>query len=118
MRAFVFGFALFLLSLVLLLPLTIANFTLVAFRGKAKGYFMGTAINLDRFGNYEFRTLFNALLIRSDSQSRFGDFEETISSVLGKNLRANTLTRCGRLLVWVLDFIDKDHCVKCIIDKK
>lgn len=118
MRTFVFGFALFLLSLVLLLPLTIANFTLVAFRGKAKGYFMSTAINLDRFGNYEFRSLFNSLLIHPDSQNRFGDFEETISSVLGKNLQTNTLTTGGRLLVWLLDFIDKDHCVKCIIKKK
>lgn len=118
MRTFVLGFILFLLALVLFLPLTIANFMLVACRGKAKGYFMSTAINLDRFGNYEFRSLLNALLIQPHSQSRFGDFEETISSVLGKNLQAKTLTGAGRLLVRVLDFIDKDHCVKCIIDKK
>lgn len=116
MRTFVLGFILFLVSVVLLVPLTLINFAVVASRGKAKGYFMSTAINLDRFGNYEFRTLFNSTLIRRESAHRFGAFEETISSVLGKNQRAGTLSLCGKMLAGLLDKIDEGHCIKSIID--
>lgn len=116
MRTFVLGFILFLVSVVLLVPLTLINFAVVAARGKAKGYFMSTAVNLDRFGNYEFRTLFNSTLIHRDSANRFGAFEETISSVLGKNKRAGTLSMSGRMLTGILDSIDKDHCIKSIIE--
>lgn len=116
MRTFVLGFALFLVSVVLLVPLTLINFAVVASKGKAKGYFMSTAVNLDRFGNYEFRTLFNSTLIHRDSAHRFGAFEETISSVLGKNQRAGTLSLCGKMLAGLLDKIDEGHCVKSIID--
>lgn len=103
-------------SVALLVPLTLINFAVVASRGKAKGYFMSSAVNLDRFGNYEFRTLFNSTLIRRESAHRFGAFEETISSVLGKNQRAGTLSICGKMLAGLLDKIDDEHCVKSIID--
>lgn len=116
MRTFVLGFILFLVSVVLLVPLTLINFAVVASRGKAKGYFMSTAVNLDRFGNYEFRTLFNSTLIRRESAHRFGAFEETISSVLGKNQRAGTLSLLGKMLAGLLDKIDEGHCIKSIID--
>ena len=118
MKTFFLGIMLFLLSLILILPLTIANFLIVSSKGKAIGYFMSTAVNLDRFGNYEFRTLFNSILIRADSQFRFGDFEETISSVLGKNKRAGTLSKSGRMLAGLLDAIEKGHCEKSIIETK
>lgn len=45
---------------------------------------------------------------------QFGDFRETISSVLGKNQRDGTLSKKGEILVSILDFIDKDHCKKSI----
>lgn len=83
---------------------------------EVQGYFMNTAVNLDRFGNYEFRTLWNAVLICKNSTHRFGDFRETISSVLGKNQRAGTLSATGRALAALLDWIDEGHCVKSIIE--
>ena len=55
-------------------------------------------------------------LIRHDSVHRFGAFEETISSVLGKNQRAGTLSSCGKMLAGLLDKIDEGHCIKSIID--
>ena len=116
MKTFVLGFILFLVSVALLVPLTLINFVVVASRGKAKGYFMSSAVNLDRFGNYEFRTLFNSTLIRRDSAHRFGAFEETISSVLGKNQRAGTLSLCGKMLAGLLDKIDKGPCINSIIE--
>ena len=77
------------------------------------GYFKSSAVNLDRFGNSEFRTLFNLTLKKKEGY-KFGNMEETISSVLGKNQRDNTLSFAGKVLVFILDTIDKNHCKKSI----
>ena len=60
--------------------------------------------------------LFNDILIKIGGY-KFGNRQETISSVLGKNQRSNTLTRAGRILRFILDFIDKDHCLNSINDE-
>mgnify|MGYP003616471343 CR=1 FL=1 len=104
-----------LIAYMLLLPLTFINYAVVAHKSKSKGYFRATAVNIDRFGNREFRALFNKVLIKENGY-KFGDIRETISSVLGKNQRDNTLTITGKALVWVLDLIDKNHCEKSIED--
>jgi hypothetical protein len=104
------GGLLFLTAYILFLPLTIINYCFV---NNKKGYFKSSAISLDRFGNREFRTLFNKVLIL-ESGYQFGDIGETISSVLGKNERDNTLTKAGKILVYVLDKLDKDHAAKSI----
>jgi hypothetical protein len=98
------------------LPLTFINFVAVLFKSKdAKGYFRSSAINIDKFGNREFRTLWNCTL-RINTGYNFGNPEETISSVLGKNEREGTLTKTGKTLVFILNTIDKDHCKKSIND--
>jgi len=99
---------LFILAYVLYLPLSIINWLFVK---EKSGYFKSSAVNLDKFGNREFRTLFNKTLATGH---RFGDINETISSVLGKNQLTGTLTKLGLVLVWILDKIDKDHCFKSI----
>jgi hypothetical protein len=101
---------LFILAYVLYLPLSIVNWLFVK---NKSGYFKSSAINLDKFGNREFRTLFNKTLINNKGH-KFGDIEETISSVLGKNQLTGTLTKCGSILVWVLDKIENDHALKSI----
>lgn len=108
---------LFVIAYILYLPLTVINYICVAFTAKdnAKGYFRSSAVTLDKLGNREFRTLFNLTLIK-DSGYKFGNFEETISSVLGKNERDETLSKTGKILVFILNKIDKDHCVKSIIE--
>ncbi len=73
------------------------------------------AIGLDQIGNSVCRDMLNRLLITSGWYS-FGRIQETISSVLGKNEKSWTLTRLGRAIVAVLDWLDKDHCEKCIQD--
>lgn len=110
------GILLFIIAYVLFLPLTIWCFLIVCFKGGAKGYFHNSAVNFDRFGNQELRTLLNAILIIRDSLFKFGNIGETISSVLGKNQRANTLTKTGECLAWFLDKLDKNHCLKSIQD--
>lgn len=104
---------LFLIAFALFLPLALFNFVVVVAKYKNANYFKSSAVNLDRFGNYEFRTLFN-LTLRKKEGYEFGNFEETISSVLGKNERDRTLSRTGKILVRILDAIDKDHCKKSI----
>ena len=114
---FLGGLILFLLAWALFLPLTLMNFIVVLFRYKNLNYFKSSAVNLDRFGNYEFRSLFDLVLRRKEGY-QFGNFEETISSVLGKNQRENTLSRAGKFLVWILDLIEKEHCKKSIRELK
>lgn len=77
------------------------------------GYFRSEAVNVDRYGNFSYRGILNATLIKKNGY-QFGDFAETISSVLGKNQRDGTLTTAGKILVFILDKIDKEHCKKSI----
>jgi hypothetical protein len=104
------GFLLFIIAYVLFLPLSIINYCVVK---NKKGYFKSSAISLDKFGNREFRTLLNKTLIIS-SGYQFGNMNETISGVLGKNERDKTLSKTGKILVWILDKIDKNHASKSI----
>ena len=104
------GFLLFLIAYILFLPLSLINFLVVK---NKKGYFKSSAINLDKFGNREFRTLLN-LTLRIESGYKFGDMKETISGVLGKNERDKTLTTTGKYLVFILNKLDKNHCLKSI----
>jgi hypothetical protein len=100
---------LLILAWILFLPLSIINYFCVK---NKKGYFKQTALNLDKFGNREFRAFLNFSMQKNGYQ--FGNPNETISSALGKNERDNTLTKCGRILVKILDLIDENHCKKSI----
>ena len=78
------------------------------------GIFRSVAIWIDQIGNSVCRDLFNRCLITSAGY-KFGKVQETISSVLGKNQETWTLTLVGRAVVWILDWLDKDHCRESII---
>ena len=105
---------LFLIAWILIPPLTVWNLIIVNRKyGNTKGYFRSTALSIDIWANHEFRTLWNDKL-RIDSGYEFGKENETISSALGKNQRDKTLTNCGKILVAILDFLDKNHCKKSI----
>ena len=80
---------------------------------RLNGYFREQAIAIDRFGNSQYRSLFNAWFV-ADGGYKHGNINETISSVLGKNEHFGKLTKAGKVLVKVLNFIDKDHCFKSI----
>lgn len=108
------GFILYIIASLLWLPLTILNWIIVAYKyGLSNNYFLQTAIDIDKFGNRNFRTLLNNILIKKESY-QFGNVEETISSVLGKNQRDKTLTKTGIIICWILNSIDKEHCKKSI----
>ncbi len=99
----------FIIAYFLILPLTIINFFVV---GK-KGYFKDTALSMDIFANREYRGTWNKFL-KKENGYFFGNTGETISSALGKNQRDGTLSKTGRILCFILDKIDKDHCKNSI----
>ena len=80
---------------------------------RLNGYFREQAIAIDRFGNSQYRSLLNAWFVKENGYQH-GNINETISSVLGKNEHFGKLTKAGKVLVKVLNFIDKDHCFKSI----
>lgn len=104
------GLVLFIIAYLLFLPITIFN----ALNVKKKGYLRDSAVNLDRYANREFRFSLNKYLILEKSPDRFGSIEETISSVLGKNQLSNSLTKFGKVICWILNKIEKNHCIKSI----
>lgn len=111
------GLLLFFIAVILFIPLSIINFFCVLYKYKINWqtinkFFHQTAIDIDRFGNRNFRTLLNITLQNKGYQ--FGNINETISSALGKNKRDNTLTKIGLLLCYILDSLDENHCIKSI----
>ena len=76
-------------------------------------WFWRTARAIDVFANVNGAEFFDAIFIR-DGGYKFGNPKETISSVIGKNQRDNTLSIAGQILRWMLDRIDQDHCLNSI----
>lgn len=79
-------------------------------------YYWNIALSLDQLGNVVMSGLFNAILINKYSEHLFGNPDETISSVLGKNFVGGTLTIVGWYLNMLLNKIEKDHTIKSIED--
>ena len=89
--------------------------TIISFkRGKYGEYYMKIDISNDQHGNVVGQYVFNLVLIKSKSKALFGNPDETISSVLGKNKRDNTLTWLGRKIADILDRLEKNHVEKAI----
>lgn len=83
-------------------------------RGEYGKYYLDMAISNDQNGNVVGQYVFNLVLITKDSNALFGNPDETISSVLGKNKKANTLTWLGCKIADILDRIEKNHVEKAI----
>jgi hypothetical protein len=123
------GFILSIIAYLLFLPLAGINFLFVLVKfAKSRGFFrtvddywFRSVIDLDKFANYHFRTLWN-ITMRSLNGYAFGNVNETISSALGKNQRDKTLTWVGWFLVYILWVIDVKywwkggHCINSIAE--
>ena len=79
-------------------------------------YFRNEALAIDRFGNSQYRSLFNTWFVKEKGY-KHGNINETISSVFGKNQRDETLTKFGMLITKILDRMDENHCKKSINEK-
>ena len=111
------GILVFIGMVSLFIPLTIINLALVIQKHRTwksvDTYFYYNALDFDHFANHNFKTVFNKFLVKKGCH-QFGDFRETVSSVLGKNQKTNTLTKSGRWLANTLDYFDPDHCQNSI----
>lgn len=108
------GILLYIIATILWVVITPINWVVVCFKyGLSNNYFKETAIDIDKFGNRNFRAFLNVTM-RIENGYAFGNVNETISSALGKNKRDKTLTQFGRFICAVLDFLDKNHCIKSI----
>lgn len=100
-------------TLLLLLFFTISIIVVIEkiIRGKASdSYFFECAYAVDILGNVLGQHIWNFIFIKKYGY-QFGRRGETMSSVLGKNQRDNTLTEIGTILVFILDLFQKNHCL-------
>lgn len=95
---------------VLLFPI---GFLMAIFYKDFDKYLLTIAEGIDQLGNVVCSRLFNHLLIKKGGY-QFGNVEETISSVIGKNQLTDTLTIVGKLLNTVLNNFQKNHSVNSI----
>jgi 8-oxo-dGTP diphosphatase len=72
------------------------------------------AIAKDQYGNGLGKWLFNDLLITKSSRHPFGNIDETISSVIGKNRVEGTLSFSGKVLDKILEIFDNNHSIESI----
>ena len=88
------SFILFLTATILaiiLLPIGMI-YSLFRLKFHLKQYFLIIAIAIDQLGNVVMQDLFDDLMIKKEGH-KFGNEDETISSVLGKNKRRGTRRR-------------------------
>tara|TARA_R110000850_G_scaffold5554_1_gene22770 strand:+ start:7376 stop:7777 length:402 start_codon:yes stop_codon:yes gene_type:complete len=81
-------------------------------------YLKNIAISIDQLGNVVCKVLFDLTLITSNANDKFGNVDETVSSVLGKNERSKTLSILGYIIVSILNMIDLNHSEKAIEDNE
>jgi len=74
---------------------------------KFSAYFWSVLITIDQGANVVLGPVLNLLL--QPKVARFGDPDETLSSVFGKNVQAGECRGC-RLVCRVLNKIDPGHC--------
>ena len=94
---------------------------LVSFRKRKIGegftslytYFKQVAIGVDQLGNVICKDLLNSTLLKGNSY-KFGNTDETISGVIGKNQITKTLSKAGNVLNWILNKLETNHTVKSI----
>jgi len=93
----------------------IVKFALTGNKRMLLVWFYRTSREIDVFANVNCGEFFNSIFL-GENGYKFGNPNETISSVIGKNQRDNTLSLMGIILRIMLDWIDKDHCIKSIND--
>lgn len=81
-------------------------------------YFLLVSVALDQLGNVVCAYVFNDTLIKKGMGADFGNPDETISSVIGKNKKAGNLRTAGKILDWILSKFERDHSVKWIENPK
>lgn len=85
---------------------------LIAAKSKSE-YFRRIAFSLDQHGNAVCGELFNLVLIKKNGYS-FGNPDDTISYVLGRNYIDGTLALSGKLLNGILNHFWPNHTINAV----
>ena len=88
-------------------------YALVTFRVSKSKYLFNLAFAIDKLGNAVLGVAMNDILKKKGGLN-FGNYDQTISYALGRNQQLGTLTRAGKMVAAVLDWIDKDHCANAV----
>lgn len=76
-------------------------------------YLFKCAYATDQHANVFLAKLFNDVMIKTGGH-KFGNPDETISSVLGKNKLMSKLSLFGKCLDYILHLLDNNHSIKSI----
>jgi hypothetical protein len=76
-------------------------------------YLFNCAYATDQHANVFLAKLFNDVMIKQGGH-KFGNPDETISSVLGKNKLMGKLSLFGKCLDYILHLLDNNHSIKSI----
>jgi hypothetical protein len=76
-------------------------------------YLFRCALATDQHANSFLAKLFNDIMIKTGGH-KFGNPDETISSVLGKNKLMGKLSYFGKCLDFILHLLDNNHSIKSI----
>lgn len=76
--------------------------------------FLLKAIANDKLSNSQDYIILNKLFLTKESKHKFGNPNETVSSVLGKNFLAKTLTEQGYEICALLDDMQPNHVINSI----
>jgi hypothetical protein len=124
---FMQGLTLFIIALILTFIFTAISFVvnpiyhLINFKWQTGINRMGEwlknlAISIDQFGNVSSATILNFTL-RKKGGIDFGEIDDTISYVLGRNYYHKSLTIIGKIIVFILHLIERDHVKKAVMLK-
>jgi hypothetical protein len=115
-------FLLLVLTIVLAIILLVPAFIYTAIRsikhGELSKYFYKIAFSLDQLGNIICQDIFNDWWIHPNGHRMGSSVDQTISFVLGTNLKNNTLYPFGIGVSKVIDFFaylfgdGKNHCLR------
>lgn len=121
---FIKNLFLFLSSIVLAILLFIPSIIHIIYDGiKYKNFYrrinhslLSFAVAIDIACNTAYRSMLNDWFLKRNSYSFGSNKAETVSSVLGKNLYINGLTKWGIGLSGILDVLEKDHVIISVDD--
>lgn len=124
---FMQGLTLFLVSVIIAFIFTALSFIiqpiyhLINFKwqtgiNKMGQWFKNLAISIDQFGNVSSSTVLN-ITLRKKGGIDFGEIDDTVSYVLGRNKYHRSLTFLGHVIVGILHLIDRNHVEKAINSK-
>jgi hypothetical protein len=93
---------------------TVFNFKKVSFLKYWIDLIFSINIGIDQIGNVLLSTFLNSCCTVNKSHYPFGNVDHTISHVLAINYFDGNLTRFGKMIVKILETIDKNHMYKSL----